>query len=76
MMTAPTTPTEALPLAILGRREPLEPEQQVGSYSTLAQKWEFPAGTPLARLRTYSRSATTGFFSDDPDEDQDDWTDD
>lgn len=74
-MTAPNTSQENLPLAFLGFREVCEPERESGYYDIHSQKWEFPAGTPLARLRTYSRSATTGVIFDDPDEDQDDWTD-
>lgn len=74
-MTTPTPRTEDLPLAILGVREALPLERETGSYNAVTQKWELPAEAPLGRLRTYSRSATTGIIIDDPDEDQDDWTD-
>ena len=49
-------PTRVLP--------PLE-----GNYDEASQQW---SSLEMASLATYCRSATTGFISDDPDEDKDD----
>ncbi len=59
------------PFGLLWSKENDQLPEVEGEYDNVTQKW---SGLDIYALATYSRSATTGWISDDPDEDKDDHT--